>query len=198
MKTAATNLKVFFITVFLVMTFYVVTHAEQGTRVDIENLFSSSGWMGDGEYGRKYIKFSGADTSQPHSPPSSIKITYHFGPKRWAGIYWLNKPDNWGDTRGNDYSGKEISRVTFWAKGATGNELVEFKSGNIDNSEKKYRDSFDATTGRVRLSNGWRMYEIDLSDADLSSVIGGFCWVASQDYNQGKSITFYIDDIAFK
>jgi hypothetical protein len=26
-------------------------------------------------------------------------------------------------------------------------------------------------------------------------VIGGFCWVASADYNQAKSVEFYLDDI---
>lgn len=168
------------------------------TKVDIENLFSPSGWMGDGEYGRKYIEFSGAYQSQPHSPPGCIKITYKFGPKRWAGIYWLNKADNWGDKEGEDYSGKGISRVSFWSKGETGKEVVEFKSGGIKDRRKKFHDSFGTTTGRISLSDKWMKYEIDLSDLKLHSVIGGFSWVASADYNLGKGIIFYIDDIVFE
>jgi len=163
--------------------------------IDIGSLFTPSGWMGDGEYGRKYIDFSGADKTYPYSPPTSIRISYRFGPARWGGIYWQNKPDNWGDKPGNNYSGKGFSKVTFWVRGENGNEVVEFRLGDIDNPSKKYRDSFGGTLGRVRLSDEWEQYQIDLTNADLSSVIGGFCWVASADYNTNKEITFYIDDI---
>ena len=166
--------------------------------VDIQTLFTPSGWMGDGEYGRKYIDFSGSDTTAPHSPPSSAKVTYTFGPSRWAGIYWQNEPDNWGDKPGANYSGKKMSKLTFWARGETGNEVVEFKSGGIDNSTKKYRDSFVVTIGRQSLTKKWKQYEINLSTANLNSVIGAFCWVASADYNSGKQMTFYLDDIVLQ
>lgn len=167
-------------------------------RIDIEKLFTASGWMGDGEYGNRYITFSGADRTAPHSPPTSIKLTYTFGPNRWGGIYWQNIPDNWGDKPGNNYSGRGFSKITFWAKGETGTEIVEYKSGGIDNAAKKYRDSFVSSTGRISLTKDWRQYQIDLSAANLESVIGGFCWVASADYNSGETITFYIDDIVLE
>lgn len=165
---------------------------------DIQKLFTPSGWMGDGEYGRKYVDFSGADRINPHSPPDSIRITYTFGPKRWSGIYWQNQPDNWGDRAGDDFSGKGFSRVTFWARGGLGTEVVEFKVGGIDDSRKKYRDSLVATTGRITLTKEWKQYTIDISRENLSSIIGGFCWVASADYNGGKKMTFYIDDISME
>jgi len=167
-------------------------------RIDIQNLFTPSGWMGDGEYGRKYIHFSGADKTNPQSPPASIKITYTFGPARWGGIYWQNKPDNWGDKPGNDYSGKDFSRISFWARGEKGNEIVEFKAGDIDHPQKRYRDSFGVTIGRVTLSKEWTHYQIDLGSANLSSMIGGFCWVASAEYNYNKRITFFLDDIVLE
>jgi len=166
--------------------------------VDIQNLFSPSGWMGDGEYGRDYVEFSEIATDNPHSPPDAIKITYSFGPKGWTGIYWLNEADNWGDNPGNNYSSENISRVTFWARGKIGNEVVEFKSGSIKNANKKYKDSYMATSGRVRLTKEWQQYEINLVGKDLSSVIGGFCWVASKDFNRSNTVTFYLDDIVFK
>jgi len=165
------------------------------TGVDIHALFPASGWMGDGEYERKYINFLGDSTDNPHTPPTAIKITYRFGPTRWGGLYWQNEPDNWGDKPGNNYSNSGLSRLTFWARGATGTEVVEFKAGGIDNPKKKYRDSFRATIGRVTLSKEWRQYHIDLSGADLSSVIGGFCWVASADYNSARQVAFFLDDI---
>jgi hypothetical protein len=167
-------------------------------RVDIENLFTPSGWMGDAEYDRKYVDFSGDDLTSPNIRPKSIKITYLFGPKRWAGMYWQNQPDNWGDEPGNNYSSRKLSSAIFWARGATGGEVVEFKVGGINDPRKGYRDSVAATTGRIPLTKEWKQYKIDLEGADLSDLIGGFCWVASADYNNGGKITFYLDDITLQ
>lgn len=167
--------------------------------IDIENRFSASGWMGDGTLGRKYIAFDGANETDPHSKPSCIKITYTFSPDPgWAGIYWQNKPDNWGKLPGDSYSSKKLAKVTFWVKGTTGKEVVEFKSGCTEDAKLKYHDSFCQTTGRIALSTKWEQRTIDLEGADLSSVIGGFCWVASKDFNKAKAITFYLDDIQFE
>ncbi len=175
-------------------------HAQlpQKAALNIQDLFTPSGWMGDGEYGRKYIAFSGADRTQPHAQATSIKITYTFGPQRWGGFYWQNLPDNWGDKPGADYSGRDFSKVTFWARGETGNEVVEFKVGGIDNPAKQYRDSLVATLGRVTLTKDWQQYTIDLSGKNFSSVVGGFCWVASSDYNTASQITFYIEGITMQ
>ena len=151
--------------------------------------------MGDGEYGDKYTVLEGACDQSPHSPPTCVKIAYTFGPKRWAGIYWQNQPDNWGDRPGQDFSTKGFKAVTFWARGAKGGEVVEFKSGGASNPAKKYHDSYLETTGRVTLTKEWQKFTIDLSSKDLSSVLGGFCWVAEAKYNQGDKITFYLDDI---
>ena len=180
---------------FLHMNNLSYSQDQKTNQIDIQNLFTPSGWMGDGEYGQKYTNFLGSEKSTFHSPPSSIKITYTFGPTRWGGIYWQNKPDNWGDKPGNNYSSKGFSKITFWARGEKGDEVVEFKAGGIDNPIKKYRDSFEETIGRKQLSKEWKLYQIDLSKADLSSVIGGFCWVASAEYNSRETITFYLDDI---
>ena len=170
----------------------------QDTKVDVENLFSPSGFMGDGRAGREHVEFSAAHEGETDSGAYSIKIVYRFGSRGWAGMYWLNRADNWGDEPGDDYSGLGVTRLSFRAKGATGHEVVEFKAGDIRDQKKRYHDSFSKTLGRVRLSEEWREYTVDLSDADLSSVIGGFCWVASRDSNQGEAITFYLDDIVWE
>jgi hypothetical protein len=173
----------------------------QGTAsgVDIESMFTPSGYMGDGEYGRKHIVFDGSNSESPHTPPSAMKITYTFGPQRWGGMYWQNVPDNWGDKPGTNYASKKFLAVTFWARGVTGTEVVEFKAGGINAASRKYRDSFQVTTGRVRLTKDWKEYRLDVSGADLRSVIGGFCWVASADHNNPKTLlTFYLDDILLR
>jgi hypothetical protein len=40
--------------------------------------------------------------------------------------------------------------------------------------------------------------EIDLAGADLSSIIGGFAWVADWSMVFNKTCTFYLDDIRFE
>jgi len=189
---------VLFFSFTLITVGYAQDKPEEKTRIDIQNLFTPSGWMGDGEYGRKYIVFEGANKTDPHSKPSCIEIKYTFGPQMWAGIYWQNEPDNWGDQPGNNYSKENLIKVTFWARGTTGNEVVEFKSGGIKNNGKPYHDTLTRTTGRITLSKNWQQYTISLKDADLSSIIGGFCWVASKGYNNSSDITFYLDDIQFE
>ncbi len=187
-----------FVFILFVNNAFTQERSEEKPKLDIQNMFIASGWMGDGEYGRKYIEFDGAFETSPKSQPTCIKIQYTFGPRKWAGIYWQNKPDNWGAKQGNNYSKKGFSKVTFWAKGETGKEVVEFKAGGIRDSKLTYHDSFEETVGRVTLSKEWKQYSIDLESADLSSVIGGFCWVTSSDYNKQKTIVFYIDEIYYE
>jgi hypothetical protein len=172
--------------------------ASESASIAVGDIFAPTGWMGDGEEGRKYIDFNGVSKVRPHSKPSCVAVKYTFGPKRWAGIYWQNRADNWGEYPGNNYSRFKITRLTFWARGERGGEVVEFKAGDIKNANKKYQDSFAATLGRVTLTNDWKRYSISLENEDLSNVIGGFCWVASADFNENPSITFYLDDIDFE
>ena len=171
---------------------------KQGQSDDIQGTFAPTGWIGDGEYGRQYIDLAGAYQDDVHTPPDSIRIKYTFGPKQWAGMYWQNLPDNWGDKPGNDYSHRGLSKISFWAKGVTGKEVVEFKAGDINTAGKQYRDSFRASIGRVTLSTEWQHYAINIQAVDLSSVIGAFCWVASRQFNNADSITFLLDDIHFE
>jgi hypothetical protein len=204
MSSAERNLMlaVFFILSVLVINCHATPTGGSKTGgepyVDIQNLFVPSGWMGDGLYGSKYIYFTESEGNNPHSPPTCTKVTYTFGPKRWAGVYWQNKPNNWGDEPGNNYAGKGYARVSFWARGETGKEVVEFKSGMIKDDAKRYSDSFGESAGRIALTKDWKHYTIDLANSDLKSVIGGFCWVASGDYNSGSSVTFFIDDIVLE
>lgn len=170
----------------------------QTAALDVGVEFIASGWMGDGERGRRYIELIEASEENPRSPPHCIKIAYTPGTVGWAGIYWQNEPDNWGRLAGENLSRAGYRRLTFWARGARGGEIVEFLSGGID-SGMKYKDSFKARTKprKITLSQEWRQYEIDLEGKKLSSVIGGFAWVASRSSNP-NGLTFYLDDILFE
>lgn len=86
-----------------------------------------------------------------------------------------------------------VERLTFWAKGESGNEVFDFKVGDRE---------FLPTPGyrvRLRLTSEWQKYEIDLRDSrmDFSRVVAGLVWVATDRHNpQGAS--FLIDDIQFE
>jgi hypothetical protein len=194
--------------IFYVMLFVLVAafSSAQGVKkvhnpqsYDVLSRFIPSGWMGDGEKGTRYIQFLDGCRQSPHSTPVCVKVTYIPGPTGWAGIYWQNKANNWGDKPGNNLSKKGYKKLTFWAKGEKGGEMVELKAGGIDAPGKRYKDSFEVSTGKIILEKEWKQYTLDLEAEDLSSVIGGFCWVASRSSNPGSgAITFYIDDAYYE
>jgi len=174
-----------------------VLAAENAQPFDVAKYFVASGWMGDGELKTEYVQLADACPTNPHSGPTCIQVTYKPGPNGWAGIYWQNEADNWGDKAGEDFSKKDYARVTFWAKGEKGGETIEFKAGGIAAPGKPYKDSFQVKLGKETLKKEWTKYTMDLKGAKLSSVIGGFCWVASGTANP-EGAKFYLDDIQYE
>lgn len=169
--------------------FYI--YSEKGSR---ENHYVPSGFMPNG----RCIEFNDTWTQNCHSGKTCIKIVYDLQcsreDERWAGIYWLNPPNNWGTRKGGfDLTGAK--RLTFWAKGNQGGEQIqEFTVGGISGD---YPDSDTAVIGPVILSNQWRQYTIDLRGKDLSYISGGFAWTTSEDVN-GNACVFYLDDMRFE
>jgi hypothetical protein len=186
--------------VFLIMT--VVSNYPHATvrafeALDISHAFTPSGWMGDGMAGTKFVELNEAWVHEFVTPPTAIRLEYRPGIQRWAGIYWQNRPDNWGEMEGEDLRDQGFTKITFWARGERGGEVVEFKSGGIEAVGRKFKDSYSATSGTIILEPEWHEYSIDLSGKDLSSVIGGFAWVAAGSANP-DGLTFYLDDIKFE
>jgi hypothetical protein len=158
-----------------------------------DNHYIPSGWMGD--YGA--IRVKSAWKENPHSGQTSMRWTYSGEPTQgagWAGVFWQNPANNWGKVKGGyDLSG--ATKLTFWARGEKGGEIVEFKIGGIMGD---YSDTTEVSTGPVSLTKEWKQYVIDLKGEDLSYISGGFCWVVSQvDVPEG-GITFYLDDIVYE
>ena len=158
-----------------------------------DNHFFPSGWMGD--FGD--IKLDAGCKDGPHSGANCIKIAYSAEQNQgagWAGMYWQNPPNNWGNERGGfDLTG--ASRLVFWAKGAKGGEkIAEFKTGGITG---EFADSDTATIENIVLTKDWNQYSIDLSGRNLSHISGGFCWAASAADNP-DGFTIYLDDIYFE
>lgn len=168
--------------------------AEDGTSaapppIDVGTTWSASGWMGCGEFGEPFVNFTQNWRTNPKSPPACIKIRTEPCPgkpadkRSFAGIYWLYRPNDWH--KGADLTG--YSKLTFWARGETGTEMVEFKIGGQDDSDTR-------TIGETPLEKAWKQYAIDLSGMDLKHIAGGFAWVTSMK-NNPSGATFYLDDV---
>ncbi len=158
-----------------------------------DNHFIPSGWMGD--YGD--IKIDAGCKDNPHSGTTSIKIAYSAEQKQgagWCGIFWQNPANNWGTKQGGfDLTGAK--KLTFWARGERGGEvLAEVKVGGITG---EYSDSDSASIGPITLTRDWKEYTIDLAGKNLSYISGGFCWSASAADNP-NGFTIYLDEIYYE
>ncbi len=150
---------------------------------------SPSGWMG----------YTGILQVDPNwrvncfNGLSCFKNVWETTAPSWVGIRWLHPDSNWANTpnAGFDLSGAE--KLTFWARGEAGGELVEFVVGGVDGA---YPDSLmpAASTGSISLTNEWAHYEIPLNreGIDLSHIISPFGWTVQNDP------IFYIDDVKFE
>ncbi len=171
--------------------FYVYADADS-----LDNHFVPSGWMP--ATAAQDIKLYTNWKESPLSGSSCIRIEYRNNSgTRWAGIYWQNPPNNWGNIPNAGFDLRGATKLTFWARGERGGEVInEFKVGGIVSGE--YPDSDSASIGPIRLTKDWKKYEIDLRGKDLSYIIGGFCWATNIDVNDPHGIIFYLDEIKFE
>src|SRR5258707_9476060 len=89
--------------------------------------YAPSGYMGDSD-----LTMSGAYTKTPRGDGPCLRVNYKAtGPKGWAGIYWQDPANNWGDVPGRaGYDLRGATRINFWARGENGGERVhEFRIG---------------------------------------------------------------------
>ncbi len=159
-----------------------------------ENHYVPSGFMPNG----KCLALDEAWTQNCHSGKSCIRAEYDVmcsrKDEKWAGIYWLNPANNWGQRKGG-FNLTGARQLTFWAKGDKGAEQIqEFTVGGITGN---YPDTDIAVIGPVILSGEWRRYAIDLRGKDLSYISGGIAWSTSEDVN-AETCTFYLDEIRFE
>jgi exo-beta-1,3-glucanase (GH17 family) len=170
---------------------------------DQNNHFTPSGWMGDGKVlGR--VTLDECSTDNPHQGRTAVKIAYTQQVEGWAGMYWVEPAENWGDIPGGiDLSGAK--RLTFWARSETATTNVKFIIGGVGYNQtgsmdckhplKPYPDSVCPTIAEWKtLTPTWTKYSIELKTANrnLSKVVGGFGWSADHP------VTFYLDDITYE
>lgn len=145
---------------------------------------------------KKRIHLEKASAAEARSAPDAWKI--HFERQGdFAGICWKNQLGNEGEAPGEDLSKGAYRRLSFWARGARGGEVVEFRAGGLGHIKTRHRDSFDVSAGKLRLTPAWVEYVIYVSDADLSSVITPFCALLRREDHPGEA-TIYLDDITYR
>lgn len=144
----------------------------------------------------KRIRWEKTQAVDAHSPPDAWKISFDASGD-FAGICWKNEPGNEGEAPGDDLSRGGYRRIAFWARGAAGGETVEFRAGGLGNVKTRYKDSFDVSAGRLKLTPAWKEYGIYVTNADLSSVMTPFCVLLHREDNPGATV-IYVDGIEYR
>lgn len=173
--------------------------------VGLDALAIPAGWMSGGDNPANFMTLQ-ASPDDCHTGADCVRFTYKTGGE-WGGVYWWppacgasGTPDAWDQVRrgtcgvnvlqvGNLSA---VNRLTFWARGDLGGEIVEFKIGGVDVLPTPGR-----SLGKVALEPTWEQYEIDLENLDLTNAIGLFLWVAADDTNPQGAV-FHLDDIQFE
>jgi hypothetical protein len=150
--------------------------------------YAPTGWMGN----TKATKMNPTCMETPKAGKTCIRIDYSAN-DGWAGIVWQHPANDWGARPGGwDLTGAK--KLTFWARGKTGEEVVTFELGLLG-KDKAYPDTAKGKLDRIKLTKEWKQYSIDLAGKDLSRIKTGFSCVWSAS---GKPITFYLDEVRYE
>ena len=168
------------------------------------------------------VDINGSATDNPHSMPTAIRCKLHIGSGPFGGFYFQNGVLPAGETvpqlnfgvvpnAGVNLTG--ATALTFWARGEHGGEVLEFFMGGVGRDSNTGTvlnpctpdfsgpcpapDSTPVVKISVILTSQWQQYRIDLSNKNLSYVLGGFGWVASVQ-NNPSGVVFYLDDIQYE
>jgi hypothetical protein len=170
--------------------------------VIVSSDFVPSGYMGDGTT-------AGSIAMLPQTPTDSTtcngdrssatigtcyQVTYTPVPggMGWGGVYWQYPSNNWGGMAGLGIAAG-ATKVSFYAKGDEGGEVVQFVVGGIQAASMSYQDTFKASATET-LTTNWTQYEIALP-ATYGAVLGGFAWAAGAPADAGGPIKFEVDSV---
>lgn len=166
----------------------------------------------------------GSSTNHPHSGATCVQCTFtNLTGLNDGGFYFMtgilyngvplpyfgesaltNTPLIITNSTGYDLSGS--TGLTFWARGETGRERIEFFVGGVgrDPSTGMATSPFPDSMARspalgtiFMLTTNWQQFTIDLTAQNLTNIMGGFGWFASATQNPNGA-TFYLDDIEYE
>ncbi|MDD2680161.1 MAG: hypothetical protein PHO03_05145 [Candidatus Omnitrophica bacterium] len=168
-----------------------VVYSDKNSR---NNHYIPSGWLGD----YSDIRMNDQSADNPKSGTTCIQFVYSAKKSQglgWAGVYWQSPANNWGNRKGGfDLNG--MNKLTFWARGAKGGEVLQKVMVGMNNKDKTYPDSASVEMGPIELTDAWKEYTVNLAGRDLSYINGGFGWATNSDLNP-EGATFYFDDVKF-
>jgi hypothetical protein len=159
------------------------------------------------------VTMAGSWTDSPHVGATAIRAEFQdISGVNFGGFYLLNgilgandrsPHPNFGTepNAGIDLTG--ATALTFWARGQSGGETIEFFMGGVGRDPNTgqalslYPDSTPVVKQTVSLTAQWKQYSLDLTGRDLSYILGGFGWVASDTTNPGGAV-FFLDDIEYQ
>ena len=150
--------------------------------------FVPAGWMGDA----KSITVDPAWATKPQSGKTCMRCEFNAS-QGWGGVVWQSPANDWGD-KGGGYDLTGAKKLTFWARGDAGGEVVSFQFGLIP-KDKKFPDTAKGALDKVTLTADWQRYEIAVSDRDLTRIKTGFVWTLA---SSGKPIVFFLDNIRWE
>ncbi len=159
------------------------------------------------------VTINGSSTNTPHAGATAIRCEF-FVPSAagFGGFYFQNgvitgdqlfPTPNFGEIPNAGFDLTGATQLTFWARGNAGGETIEFFMGGLGwnpetgEPEEPNPDSAPVEKITLSLTTQWTQYSIDLSNLDLSYVLGGFGWVASAGPNP-NGVVFYLDDIQYE
>jgi hypothetical protein len=148
--------------------------------------YAPSGYMGDSGS----VKMNANSAVHPPSAKKSLQVTYTGGSQHWAGVVWQDPPNDWGTAPGG-FDLRGARKLTFWAKGDKGGEVVDFKLGIYDRT-KKFPDSGSGQLIGAHLTKNWKQYTISLKGINTADIKTGFVWVAATPE------TFYISGVQYQ
>jgi hypothetical protein len=111
----------------------------------------------------------------------------------WGGVYWQYPANNWGGKPGLDVA-PGATKVTFWAKGAAGGEVLEMVAGGIGGAGAMYSDPIKADQ-KFTLTSSWVEYTLPLPAMSYSPVLGGLAWSMGVASIPSGSAGFKIDSM---
>lgn len=123
--------------------------------------------------------------------PHCFKITATVCDSLWSGVFFQYPDKCWCCENGLNLNGRSFTKISFFMKGETGNEVVQYKVGNDK------CDSFTTFKETVYLTKDWQPFEISLKNADLSRLTCPFGWFIDFKRNPAE-VTFYIDRLRFE
>lgn len=179
-----------------------VTVRSRGS-VPLDSLGIPAGWMSPGDPSSSLSLRQG---KQCRPGSRCIELSYKPG-GGWGGIYWWppgcgpsGTPQAWESARTGTCAidlraatgMHEVTRLSFWARGSKGGEVVEFKIGGRDILPIPGR-----SLGSVTLKPEWTEHAIELGNIDPTKFVGLFVWTAT-DLDNPQGATFSLQDLRFE